>query len=98
MDTLRAPDGVGSCFGEPDVADLALVDELRHRADRVLDGRVRIDAMLIVEIDVVDAEAAQGPLARASHIVRTAVHTEVCTSGRAHVDELRRDDDFVAAP
>src|SRR5205085_3098087 len=98
MDTLRAPDRVGSCLGKPEVADLALGDELRHGADRVLDGRVRINAMLIVEIDVVDAEAPQGALARAPHVVRTPIHTEVCAIGRAHVAELRRDDDVVAAP
>ena len=48
----------GRGLGQPEVADLALRDELGHRADGLLDRRVGVDAVLVVEVDVVDAEAA----------------------------------------
>ena len=41
--------------------------EVGHRADGVLDRRVRIDAVLVVQVDVVDAEALRLP----SQLLRT---------------------------
>jgi hypothetical protein len=43
-------------LGQADVADLALGDQLGQRADGILDRGFRIDAVLIVEIDVVGAK------------------------------------------
>src|SRR4051794_40300739 len=45
VDGVRAAQGLRCCFAEADVADLALLDELGQRADRLLDGDVGIDAM-----------------------------------------------------
>jgi hypothetical protein len=64
---VRAADRLRRGLGEPEVADLALLDELRHRADRLLDRTVSVDAVLVVEVDVVDAE----PRSEASHALRT---------------------------
>jgi hypothetical protein len=41
---------------QPDVADLALDDQLRQGADGLLDGRVRVDPVLVVQIDVVGGQ------------------------------------------
>jgi hypothetical protein len=39
------------------VADLAVLDEVGECADGVLDRCARVDAVLVVEVDVVGAEA-----------------------------------------
>ena len=57
----------------PEVADLALLDELGHRPDGVLDRGAGVDAVLVVEVDVVGAEALQGGLAGRAHVVGAAV-------------------------
>lgn len=42
--------------------------------DRVLDGDGGVDAVLVVEVDVVDAEAAEAGLAAGAHVLRPAAH------------------------
>ena len=59
MHGVSAADRGGAGLGQPDVADLALGDELRQGADGVLDGGLRIDAVLVVQIDVVGAQPLQ---------------------------------------
>ena len=103
MNRVGAPDRVSGCLAQPDVADLALRDQLGHRADGLLDRHVRIDAMLVVEVDVVRAESAERPLDRAAHVVGGAVlrsHSRHVTGdGVVHPPvELRRDHVLVAAP
>ena len=61
--------GVGPADGrrrrlrQPQVADLPLPDQLRHGPHGLLDGDVRIDAVLVVEVDVVHAQALEGTVA-----------------------------------
>ena len=54
-------------------AHLALLDQPRHGADRVLDRNIGIDAVLIVEIDHIDAEPLEARLAGGRHIFGPAV-------------------------
>jgi hypothetical protein len=60
VDGVGAPDGVDADLGQPDVADVAGLHQIGDGADRVLDGRGRIEAGRPVDVDVVDAEAGQG--------------------------------------
>ncbi len=60
-------------LAEPDVEHLAVGDQLRHRADRLLDRDVGIDAVLVVEINMVGAEAPQRALDRAEDVLGRAV-------------------------
>ena len=60
----------------PEVADLAGLDELGHRADGLLDRDVLVDAVLVVEVDVVDAEALQRGVAGLPDVLRRAVDAE----------------------
>ena len=62
---MRLADRVGRRLGEPEVADLALRDELAHRADRLLDRDIGVDAVQVVEVDVVEAQALERALDRA---------------------------------
>ena len=101
MDGVRAADRLRRRLGKPDVVDLSGVDQLRHRADGLLDRHVRIDAVLVVEVDVVDAEPPQRAVDRSAHVLGGAVDG----ADRRHVarngvvkpaPELGRDHVFVA--
>src|SRR3954462_7231397 len=97
MNAVRAANGGRGSFRETDEADLPFPDELRHGAHCLLDRRIRIDAVLIVEIDVIDTEAPQRAFAGAADVVGLSVNAEERAFGRAHVTELGGDDDAIAA-
>jgi len=50
--------------------------QLGHGPDGVLDGHGVVDAVLVVEVDVVDAQSLQRRVARDTHVVRVAVDTD----------------------
>jgi hypothetical protein len=58
------------------VADLALGDELGHRADGLLDRHLGVDAVLVVEVDRLDAEALQRRLAARADVLGVAADAE----------------------
>jgi hypothetical protein len=57
------------------VADLALADQLTDRACDVLNRHIRVDPMLIKEIDVVRPEPSEGGLGDLPDVLGAAVHT-----------------------
>ena len=59
LDRMRAADGCGASLGQAEVPDLALRDQVLHRAGDVLDRHTRIDAMLIEEVDRLDPQSLQ---------------------------------------
>ena len=77
-------------FADAERAHLALLHQLAHGADRILDRHFRIDAVLVIEIDHIDAEALQALLAGLDHEVRPAVGefavlaAEIAELGRQH--------------
>ncbi len=95
MHGVGAPDGVGPGFGQAEVADLALGDELGHGADGLLDRGVGVDAVLVVEVDVVGAEPLQRAFDREADVRRAAV--EPAAAGVGHEPELGGQHDLVAA-
>ena len=93
--------GRGARLGEAEVAHLALCDELGHRPDGLLDRRLGVDPVLVVEVDVVDAQALQGALAGAAHVLRAAVDRAARLAVLAGVQpdaELGRQEHLLAAP
>jgi hypothetical protein len=98
MDGVRAAQSLWARLGHAEVSNFALVDEFLHLRERVFDWRVGIDAMLVVEIDVINAEPAQARLAGAANVIGLSIHisrrqvVEV-----ALVTEFRRQNDFVTA-
>ena len=58
---MRATNRLYACFGKSEVLDLACLDQFLHRAGDVFDGHVRINPMLIEQVDGLDPE----PLERA---------------------------------
>ena len=90
LDDLRRRERRGA-----DVADLALLDEVGERAERLVDVGLRVGAVDLVEVDPVGAEPPQrvldlpdDPAARVAAAVGVVAHR--------HVD-LGREDDVVAA-
>ena len=93
---VGAPDRVGRRLGEAQVADLPLRDELRHRADRLLDRDGLVDAVLVIEIDVVDVQPTERRLDGRAHVFRASVDAAGSVLPD-EVRELRGEDHFVAA-
>jgi hypothetical protein len=87
----------GAGLGQPDVADLALGDELGQRTDGVLDGRVRVDPVLVVQIDVIGAQPLEGTLDGDTDIRRATVDDARAAAGVRDEAELRRQHHTVAA-
>ena len=74
--------------------NFALRDQLLDRTGDVLDRDVRIDAMLVQQIDAVGTEALERGIDDRLDVLRSAVQT---TSAPFDVEaELRRDPDAVA--
>jgi hypothetical protein len=90
-------DGGRRSFAEPEVLHLAGPHQLGHRADRLLDRHGVVDAVLVVEVDVVDAEPRERRVARRAHVFRCAANAEEGAGSRADVAELRGQHHLVAA-
>ena len=58
MHRVGAADRGGASLGQADVADLAFCDKISEGTDGVLDRRVRVDTVLVVQVDVISARAA----------------------------------------
>ena len=87
-------DGRGARLRKAEVQHLALSDQLFDRAGDVLDRDVRVDAMLVQQIDTVGAEALERAIDDCLDVLGAAVQT---TSASFDVEaELRRDPDAVA--
>ena len=97
MHGMRLADRRGRRLGQAEVLDLASLHQLCHRAYRVFDGRVWIDAVLIVEVDVVQAKPLQRCIAGLLYILGLAAQTPVIGPGPvAKVGELRCKKNFIA--
>ena len=70
MDGRCPPQGPRRRLREAQPAHLAGRDELGHGADGLFDGDLGIDAVLVVEVDVIDAEALQAGVAGRAHVIR----------------------------
>jgi hypothetical protein len=84
-------------FRESDGANFPGSHEIGHRADRVFDRRRGIDAVLIVQVDGVDAEPLQRGVAALPHVLRPSTDAEERAIGGAHVAEFGGNDDLIAA-
>jgi hypothetical protein len=76
--------------------DLASRDELLDRAGHVLDRHLRVDAVLVQQVDRVDAEPAQAPGDRPLDVLGSAGQAGLAALLVEGEPELRRDDDLVA--
>jgi hypothetical protein len=92
---VRAADRLGPRLRQSEGADLALLDQALHRADGLLDRHVRVDAVLVIEIDDLQAKTLQARLAGLHDVLGTAVDSLLAV-GALGLAELGCDDDLVA--
>ena len=92
---MRTANGFRCGFRKAEIADLAGSDQLGHGSDRLFDGRAGIDAMLIIKIDGVDAEALQTGIAGLTDIFGTSVDAAPSAVSVAHDTKFSGDDDLV---
>ena len=97
MHGVRTPDRLGPSLGKADVRDLACLDQLAEGADRLLDRCRRVDAVLVVDVDVVGPEADQRSLEGGTDVLRAVVLGCVPVAVGDH-PELCRQDHFGSAP
>jgi len=86
--------GLRSCFRKAKVFDFALLYEVLHCSRDIFDGHFEVDAMLIEEIDGVDAEALErgfGDLldvfGAAVQLVPFAVAVRICIPAKFRSDD-----------
>ena len=97
VDGVGAADRAGASLGQADVPDLALGDQIGQGADGLLDGRVRVDPVLVVQVDVVGAEPLEGALDGGADVGRAAVGDAGPAAGVGDEAELGGHHDLVAA-
>src|SRR5579871_6792570 len=97
MHGVGAADRVGGGLGEAEEPHLALLHELGHGADGLLDGDVRVHAVLVVEVDVLDPEPLQGGVACLAHVLGVAADAQPLATLAANVAELGGQHHVVAA-
>ena len=73
MDGMGSPDGLRAGLGKPDMADFALRHQLGECGHRVLNRGVRVDPVLVVQIDVVRTKSPEGSLERRTDVGRRVV-------------------------
>src|SRR5216683_7574309 len=62
MDGMRATDCTDARLGKPEVLHLAFPDEVLHCSRHVLDRHLRIDTVLIEEVDGIDLQSLERAL------------------------------------
>src|SRR6266536_5922688 len=77
MNGVRPANGLRTRLGQTEKAHFPSAHQLRHRANRLFNWRVWIDAMLVIEIDHIHAEPAQTCLACLAHVIRFAADPAV---------------------
>src|ERR1700680_72333 len=73
MHPVRPADRLGSRFRKAEIAHFALLEEPFHGTDGVFDRHRRVDTMLKIEIDDLDAEAPEAGLAGFEHVLRPPI-------------------------
>ena len=94
---MGAADRLHAGFGQAEVLDLALLDQVLHRAGHVFDRHVRIDAVLVEEIDALGPQPLERGLGDLLGCARAGCPGRA--AGRSPVDveaELGRDHHLVA--
>src|SRR6202166_4254407 len=59
LNRVRATDGLHSCFRQPEVLHFTLADQVLHSSRDIFNGHVRVNAVLVEEIDGVSREALE---------------------------------------
>ncbi len=94
---VRPPDGRCAGLGEAEMPDLALLDQLLHRAGDILDRHVGIDAVLVEQIDDVGLQSLERGLGHLADALRPAVQAALLARRGIDIEaEFGRDHDLFA--
>jgi hypothetical protein len=93
---MGAADRSDAGLGHPEVVDHAGLDELFDGAGDVLDGDVRVDAVLVEQVDGLGPQATEGTLDGGADVVRSAGDTDLLAVLVEREPELCGDDDILA--
>ena len=96
---MRAADGLHAGFGQAEVLHLALLNQFLHRARHVFDGHVRVNPMLIEQINRLDLEPLERAFDGLLDVLRPAVQarrTGPIVAAAQIEPELRGDDHLLA--
>ena len=75
LNCVRATDGLHARFRKSEVLHLALLNQVLHRSRHVFDRHVRIDAVLIEQIDDIGLEALERGFGDLLDVLRPAVQS-----------------------
>ncbi len=56
LNRMGAANGARACFGQAEVQNLTLLDQLFNRTGDILDWHLRIDTVLVVEVDAIGSQ------------------------------------------
>ena len=94
LDGVRPANRLDACFRKAEVPDFALLDQLLYGAGNFFDRNIRVDAVLIKQIDVVRLQTLERCVRDQPDSLRTAV--EAAHDEAVFEAELRCNDDVVA--
>ena len=97
MHLVSAADGVRRRFGQAQMTHFAGLDQFGHRADGFFDGNSWIDAMLVIQIDMIDAEPLEAGIAGRMYVLGCSIDAGERAIGAAHMTELGGQHDVLAA-
>ena len=93
LDGVRAADRLRPGFGQAEVPDFALRDQVRDRAGDLFYRHVGIDSVLVEQVDRLDAEAREGGVGRLPDQLGPARQSRPAV--RVDLPELRGHDDLI---
>ena len=67
-------------LGQAKVSHFAFLHQVGHGAYRIFDRHLRIDAVLVEQVDIVGAKAPQRGVGGFFHVLRTAIDSVHCPS------------------
>jgi hypothetical protein len=91
LDGVGAADGLGSCFGQAEVLDLAHLDEVLDRSGHLFDEHLGVDPVLVEQVDGVGLEPREGGVGGLLDVVGSAGQADLAAVGVELESELGGD-------
>src|ERR1051326_2747973 len=88
MHFVRAANGFGRGLRETEIANFSLAYQIGHGPDRLFDRYSFIDAVLVVEINHLDAQPLQAAVACLLYVFWTAIHALVAPAFERSADQF----------
>src|SRR5260370_40224350 len=81
MDGVGATDRLHSCFRKPEMLYLPFLNQILDRPSNIFDSHVRVNPMLIEEIDVVGLQSLERRFGDLLDVLGPAIHAELLAVG-----------------